>query len=260
MTSAPGMDDMELSCKEVCLSFGGIDALVDVSMNVQKGSTTAIIGPNGAGKTSLLNCISGYYRAKSGSINLRGLDITRSRPYAIAARGLARTFQHSELQLGDSVLANIEVGRHLKAGYGIVAAALHTPNVLRRERESRTRAAELAEFVGLGGVMNRPAGQLSYGHQKLIEVARALATDPLLLLLDEPTAGMNYEEKARVAEVMYRMKSELGLTQILIEHDVKFVRATCDRAVALNFGRLMASGTPASVLQDPGVITAYVGG
>jgi branched-chain amino acid transport system ATP-binding protein len=250
---------IELTCSNISLAFGGIQALTDVSLELPYGSVTAIIGPNGAGKTSLLNCISGYYRPGSGRILVGESDITNNPPHVIAAHRIARTFQHSELQLGDTVLSNIMVGSHLKMGYGVLAAALRLPKAGRSEREAHRRASELAEFVGLGHLTSRTAGELSYGHQKLVELARSLVAEPRVLLLDELTAGMNDREKERVASVLARIRAEFEITLMLIEHDVSFVRSTCDRAIALDFGNVIARGTPAEVLGDPTVIRAYLG-
>ncbi len=220
---------------------------------------TALIGPNGAGKTSLLNCINGFYRPQRGTLRLLGQDITRARSHRIAAMGVARTFQMVEVLGKDTVLDNVLLGRHLHLRQGLVSGALYLGRAAGEERRNRARVSEILAFLGLGADRDRPVGGLPYGRQKLVEIGRALAMEPQLLLLDEPTSGMTPAEKDSVADAIRRIRMEMGVTQLLIEHDMGFVSELCDRAVVLDFGAVIADGPPGAVLTDPRVVGAYLG-
>ena len=243
----------------VSLSFGGTKALIDVHAQVAQGEILGIIGPNGGGKTSLLNCLNGVARPHAGRITFEGIDLIGRRPDQIIGLGIGRTFQGVSLQPAATVAENILAGRDFKMKYGIVAATLYWGRAQAEEGRHRERVEEIMEFLQLQPFRNVPAGDLPWGRQKVVEIGRALASDPRLLLLDEPTSGMTRREKEEVASCIVRMKNELGITQVLIEHDAQFVADLCDRIVALDFGRVIATGTPNEVLNDPAVIAAYLG-
>ncbi|MEA2490078.1 MAG: branched-chain amino acid transport system ATP-binding protein [Acidobacteriota bacterium] len=249
----------QLEIQDVVLAFGGNEVLSGVSFGVPRGSVFGIVGPNGAGKTSLLNCINGFYHPKRGSIAFEGQPITGLRPAAIARKGIARTFQNVELFREASALDNIMLGRDLHMRTNIFSAALYWGPARREEIANRLAAERVIEFLEIEAFRKRPVATLSWGQQKLVEIGRALATEPRMLLLDEPTSGMNREEKEDVARFIMRMKHEMGMTQVLIEHDIRFVSDLCDHIVVLDFGELIASGSPHDVWTDPRVIEAYVG-
>lgn len=251
--------DVQLYTKGVSLSFGGLQALNDVSIEVPRGQVVGIIGPNGAGKTSLLNAIGGFYRPEAGRIVFEGADLLGCRPDQIARRGIARTFQNIELIREATVLDNIMLGRHLKMRANLFAAALFWGPGRAEEARHRRKVEEWIKFLEIEKLRYLRAGALPAGKQKLVEICRALAAEPKLLLLDEPSSGMNREEKEDVARFIMRMKHEMGLTQVLIEHDIKFVSDLCDQVFVLHFGRLIAAGTPQAVLTDPQVVEVYVG-
>jgi len=254
MSSQPLLD-----VESVSLAFGGVRALDGASFRLEAGELSALIGPNGAGKSSLLNCINGFYRPQEGAIKFMGRDLTRTRSHAVAALGIARTFQNVEVLGKSSVLENVLLGRHVFIKDSILSCGLYWGAAARSERAHRTRAREIIDFLGLAGDEHRMVGGLPYGRQKLVEIARALAMEPKLLLLDEPTSGMTPEEKDLVAQAIKRIGRELGVTQLLIEHDMGFVSGLCPRALVLDFGRMIADGTPAQVLAMPEVMAAYLG-
>ena len=248
----------ELEIDELRLRFGGLTVLDGVSLVVEPGELLALIGPNGAGKTSVLNCISGIYRGEGG-IRFRGREIAGLPPRAIATAGIARTFQHAELFRHMSVLDNIMVGRHARVATHPLAEALFLSGVRREEVRQRAAVERIIEFVELDGVRHADAGVLSFGTQKIVGLARALALQPSLLLLDEPSAGLSRDERDDLARFLLRIKHELKLAMIWIEHDMQMVADLADRIHVLDYGRSLASGRPEQVLTNPAVIAAYLG-
>ena len=249
-----------LAAEGVSLRFGGVRALTDVSFSVHQGEVFSIIGPNGAGKTSMVNCISGRYRPTEGVIRFGGADITRLPTNRRAALGLGRTFQNLALFGHMSVLDNIMVGRHHLMKSGFVAGMFHWFGGARREELAHRRdVEEIIDFLEIQHVRKAPAGTLSYGLRKRVELARAVALRPKLILLDEPMAGMNLEEKEDMARFIQDLNQEWGMTVLMIEHDMGVVMDVSDRVMVLDFGKRIAIGTPAEVLADPHVKRAYLG-
>jgi branched-chain amino acid transport system ATP-binding protein len=241
------------------LRFGGVVALDDVSFRLGDDELLAVIGPNGAGKTSIFNCLNQVYRPQAGSIRLSGREIVGLRPHATAAAGLARTFQNPALFPQLDVLDNLMVGRHHLMRTGFVSGAWWWGRARREERAERVRCHEVAELLGLADDLARPVGLLPYGTQKRVELGRALAMEPRVLLLDEPVAGMNGAERADMVTLLESVRRRLGLSMILVEHDMEVVGRLADRVVVLDFGRVIAVGTPAEVRADPAVARAYLG-
>jgi branched-chain amino acid transport system ATP-binding protein len=228
-------------------------------LTVAPSTVHAVIGPNGAGKSTLFNVISGTYRPASGSVVFRGTDVTRLPPHRIAALGVARTFQNIALLAGETVGENVMLGRHHLTRAGFLTAPLGLPAARREERTHRARAREIVEFVGLGAHFDTPAGTLSYGDQKRVEIARALCVEPALLLLDEPAAGMNAHETALLGHLICDIRAALDIPILLVEHDMGLVMGIADRITVLDFGRRLADGTPAQIQRDPEVQRAYLG-
>ena len=253
------MAEAELALRGVSLSFGGLKVLEDVSFEARPGELLALIGPNGAGKTSVLNCICGLYRPATGEILVRGRPVTRHKPHAIARLGVARTFQHGELFAGMSVVENLLVARHARIGTGILGEALFLPGVRAAEAEHRRRVEEILDFVDLERYRHRAVDSLPFGLQKIVGFARALAMEPTMLLLDEPSAGLNRDEREDLARHLMRIRHELGIAMLWVEHDMQMVADLADRICVLDRGRPLAEGTPEVVLNDSRVIEAYLG-
>ena len=249
----------QLAATAVSKRFGGVRAVENVTLQVGRGEIVSVIGPNGAGKTSLLNMVSGFYRPTSGTIAFEGRDITSTKPSAIAKLGIARTFQNIALFGGLTVLDNIMLGRHVHMRAGVLASLVYWGPAQRDLVRHRARVEELIEFLKLEDIRKQPAGALPYGLRKRVELGRALALDPKLLLLDEPMGGMNQEEKEDIARFILDINSEWGTTIILIEHDMGVVMDISHRVAVLDNGRNIAEGTPQQVQDNPDEIRAYLG-
>jgi branched-chain amino acid transport system ATP-binding protein len=249
-----------LVADDLHLRFGGITALDGVSFTVEPGELFAVIGPNGAGKTSIFNCLNGVYRPQRGSIRLEGTELLRKSPPAIAALGIARTFQNLGLFANLTLVDNLMLGRHHLMRTGFVSGMLWWGRAKREELEHRAAIERVVDLLELEAYRHTPAGQLPYGVQKRVELGRALAMEPKLLLLDEPVAGMNLEETEDMARYLVEVRQELGLAMIIVEHHMALVMDLADRVLALDFGRPLTVGTPADVQADARVAEAYLGG
>jgi branched-chain amino acid transport system ATP-binding protein len=253
------MGDVILRLDDISLAFGGVKALTDVSFDVREHEVRAIIGPNGAGKSSMLNVINGVYQPQRGTITFRGRQLSGMRPHDAAARGIARTFQNIALFRGMSVLDNIMTGRNLKMKSSFLAQAVWVGPARREELDNRRKVEEMIDFLEIQHIRKTPVGRLPYGLQKRVELARALVAEPALLLLDEPMAGMNVEEKQDMCRFVLDVNEQYGTTIVLIEHDMGVVMDISDRVVVLDYGRKIGDGTPDDVRGNQAVIDAYLG-
>ena len=264
MTSATDVPAAALQLRDVALRFGGVTALAGISLEVERGELFALIGPNGAGKTSVLNCVSGLYRPASGSIaaiDRRGVRryVHTLPPHRIAAMGVGRTFQNIELFKHMTVLDNLMLGRHVHMTGGVLSGGLYWGGQQRVEIEHRKQVERIVDFLRLEPLRDSEVGNLAYGDQKLVELGRALALDPSLLLLDEPMAGMNAEEKESMARFVLDVNQEWGVTVVVVDHAIDVVMEIADRVAVMDFGEKIAEGTPQQVRADPAVVTAYLG-
>lgn len=254
MTSLP-----LLQIEQVSKRFGGLQALSDVELKIYPNQIVGLIGPNGAGKTTLFNVITGLYQAEVGHFALNGKSYSPSTPHRVAKAGIARTFQNIRLFTDMTACENVMVGRHVRTHQGVLGAILRHPAARKEEAAIEQRAMELLEFVGIAHLAHRAARHLSYGDQRRLEIARALATDPILLALDEPAAGMNHSEKDNLHQLLLKIKKQYCAI-LLIEHDVKLMMSICDRITVLDYGKIIAEGEPHDIQKNPAVLAAYLGG
>jgi branched-chain amino acid transport system ATP-binding protein len=254
------MSEALLACQDLTMRFGGLTAVDKFALQIEPGELLGLIGPNGAGKTTVFNMITGVYRPTVGSIRFRRQNIVGERPHRITASGIARTFQNIRLFNDMTVLDNVRLACHFTVDYTLYAALVRNRHFRAEERDIATRSRRLLELMDLADCENQLARSLPYGEQRRLEIARALATDPKLLLLDEPAAGMNPQEKEQLSELVGRIRSEFKLAILLIEHDMPFVMRLCERLTVLDYGKIICVGTPAEVRCNPDVIRAYLGG
>jgi branched-chain amino acid transport system ATP-binding protein len=259
MTSTSATEDPIVELADVHLSFSGVRALQGVSLRVDSGELYAVIGPNGAGKTSVFNVLSGVYRPQRGTVRFLGADIVGLRPHVIAGMGMARTFQNIALFENLTVIDNLMLGRHQHCSYGVIAAVLWSGRAQRDEVRNRAAVEEIIAFLDIAEHRDVPVGLLPYGIQKRVELGRALAMEPRLLLLDEPAAGMNLEETRDMARFILDIRDELDIAMILVEHDMGLVMDLADRVLVLDFGQPITVGPPADVQRHPDVLRAYLG-
>jgi branched-chain amino acid transport system ATP-binding protein len=253
------MGETLLKAENMSIRFGGVNALQDVNIDVEKGSIHALIGPNGAGKTTLLNCISRVYKADTGKVTFQGRDITHIKPYKIVNEGIARTFQNIELFANVTVMDNMLLGCHSRRKTGFFQDAIFWGRTRAQENKFRTKVEEIIDFLDLQAYRMERINNVPYGVQKNVELGRALVMEPTLLLLDEPSSGLNVEETQDLAFWLEDIRADFGMTILLIEHDMRLVMDVCDRITALNYGKLLADGKPKDVVSHPDVVKAYLG-
>ncbi|MFC2039400.1 ABC transporter ATP-binding protein [Chloroflexota bacterium] len=248
-----------LELRELTKHFGGLAAVSEIDMDVSEGEIRGLIGPNGAGKSTLFGVVSGFYKPTRGTVFFDGQDITRLRPDVIAGKGLVRTFQSTVLFQMFTVMENVLAGVHLHSNVGVLGAIFRPPSTRQKTARGFQRASEIIEFMGLGDLRSFPAGSLPHGHQRMLGVAVALASGPKMLMADEPVTGMNAEETDMMMRTVQRIRNELGITVILVEHDMRAVMGTCEQLTVMDFGRKIAEGTPKEIRENPAVIEAYLG-